>query len=158
MIARKLLSDAGAIFISIDDNEQANLKLLCDSIFGENNFAGMIPWRKRTAKTDVPFGISQDYEWILLYAKSDQFNAFTKRENQRKYYSTTDIPGREWRSHDLTTQRTATERPNSAFTLVNPKDGAEYPVSPNRVWAVTVDTLPQYLSQNRIIFRVIMIF
>lgn len=152
VIARKLLSDAGAIFISIDDNEQANLKLLCDSILDENNFAGMIPWRKRTAKTDVPFGISQDYEWILIYAKSDQFNAFTKRENQRKYYSTPDIPGREWRAHDLTTQRTAVERPNSAFTLIDPKNGNKYPVNPNRVWAVTKDTFPQYLNENRIIF------
>ena len=152
VIARKLLSDAGAIFISIDDNEQANLKLLCDSILGENKFAGMIPWRKRTAKTDVPFGISQDYEWILIYAKSDQFNAFTKRENQRKYYSTPDIPGREWRAHDLTTQRTAVERPNSAFTLIDPKNGNKYPVNPNRVWAVTKDTFPQYLNENRIIF------
>ena len=151
-IAKRLLSDSGAIFISIDDNEQANLKLLCDSVFNENNFAGMIPWRKRTAKTDVPFGISQDYEWILIYAKTDKFNAFTKRENQRKYFSTEDLPSREWRSHDLTTQRTATERPNSAFTLVNPKTGAKYPVNPNRVWAITVDTLPQYLAENRIIF------
>lgn len=83
-IAHKLLHNAGAIFISIDDNEQANLKLLCDCIFGEQNFAGMIPWRKRTAKTDVPFGISQDYEWILVYAKSEMFNAFTKRENIMK--------------------------------------------------------------------------
>ncbi|MCI8941057.1 MAG: site-specific DNA-methyltransferase [Lachnospiraceae bacterium] len=152
VIARRLLADTGAIFISIDDNEQANLKLLCDLIFSENNFAGMIPWRKRTAKTDVPFGISQDYEWILIYAKSNQFNAFTKRENQRKYFSTEDIPGREWRTHDLTTQRTAAERPNSAFTLINPKNGKEYPVNPNRVWAVTKDTLPQYLKEDRIIF------
>lgn len=151
-IARKLLSDTGAVFISIDDNEQANLKLLCDLIFGENNFAGMIPWRKRTAKTDVPFGISQDYEWILIYAKSSQFNAFTKREKQRKYFTTKDIPGREWRAHDLTTQRTAAERPNSAFTLVDPKNGKKYPVNPNRVWAVTKDTLPQYLKENKIIF------
>lgn len=151
-IAKRLLADNGAIFISIDDNEQANLKLLCDEVFGEQFFAGMIPWRKRTAKTDVPFGISQDYEWILIYAKSDEFNAFTKRENQRKYYKTDDIPEREWRAHDLTTQRTAEERPNSAFTLINPKNGAEYPVNPNRVWAVTEDTLPDYLKENKIIF------
>lgn len=151
-IARKLLSNSGVIFLSIDDNEQANLKLICDSIFGEHNYAGMIPWRKRTAKTDVPFGISQDYEWILVYAKSTEFNAFTQRENKRKYYKTDDIPDREWRSHDLTTQRTSEERPNSAFTLVNPKTNEKYPVNPNRVWAVTMDTLPQYLSENRIIF------
>lgn len=151
-IAKNLLSKNGAIFISIDDNEQANLKLICDTVFGEQNYAGMIPWRKRTAKTDVPFGISQDYEWILIYARSSDFNAFTQRENQRKYFSTPDIPNREWRAHDLTTQRTAEERPNSAFTLVNPKNGAEYPVNPNRVWAVTMDTLPQYIAENRIIF------
>lgn len=151
-IAKNLLSKSGAIFISIDDNEQANLKLICDSVFGEQNYAGMMPWRKRTAKTDVPFGISQDYEWILIYARSSEFNAFTQRENQRKYFSTADLLNREWRTHDLTTQRTAEERPNSAFTLVNPKNGDEYPVNPNRVWAVTVDTLPQYLAENRIVF------
>lgn len=151
-IAKNLLSKGGAIFVSIDDNEQANLKLVCDSIFGEQNYAGMIPWRKRTAKTDVPFGISQDYEWILIYARSSEFNAFTQRENQRKYFSTPDLPNREWRAHDLTTQRTSEERPNSAFTLINPKNGEEYPVNPNRVWAVTVDTFPQYMAENRIIF------
>ena len=151
-IAKNMLSKSGAIFISIDDNEQANLKLICDSIFGEQNYAGMIPWRKRTAKTDVPFGISQDYEWILIYARSGEFNAFTQRENQRKYFSTSDLPGREWRAHDLTTQRTAEERPNSAFTLIDPKNGKKYPVNPNRVWAVTIDTFPKYMAENRIIF------
>ena len=63
-IARDLLSEKGVIFISIDDNEQSDLKLLCDEIFRSEKFASMFPWRKRTAKSDVPFGISQDYEWI----------------------------------------------------------------------------------------------
>jgi adenine-specific DNA-methyltransferase len=151
-IARKLLSNDGAVFISIDDNEQANLKLLCDSIFDEQNFAGIIPWRKRTAKTDVPFGISQDFEYILLYAKSGKFNAFSQRQNVRKYFLTEDIPNREWRAHDLTTQRTIEERPNSDFTIVNPKNGKKYPVNPNRVWAVTKDTFPKFLAENRIVF------
>lgn len=151
-IAKQLLSSSGAIFLSIDDNEQANLKLLCDSIFGEQNFAGTFPWRKRTAKTDVPFGISQDYEWILLYAKSTRFNAFAQRNNDRKYYQTDDIPGRWWRCHDLTTQRTKEERPNSDFTIINPRNNNEYPVNPNRVWAVTKKTFHYYLRANRIIF------
>lgn len=151
-IAHKLLRSTGAMFISIDDNEQANLKLLCDSILGEQNFAGMIPWRKRTAKTDVPFGISQDYEWILVYAKSEMFNAFTKRENNRKYYETEDIPNRPWRIHDLTKQTTAEERPNSFFTMVNPKNGEEFPANVNRTWAITKETFEFYLEQNRIVF------
>ena len=54
-IAKKLLSEKGVIFISIDDNEQADLKLLCDEIFGEDRFVATIPWRKRTAKSDVPY-------------------------------------------------------------------------------------------------------
>jgi adenine-specific DNA-methyltransferase len=151
-IAKKLLSNDGSIFISIDDNEQANLKLLCDSIFGEHNFAGIIPWRKRTAKTDVPFGISQDFEYILLYARSEKFNAFSQRQNVRKYFLTDDIPNREWRAHDLTTQRTIEERPNSNFTIIDPKNDKEYPVNQNRVWAVTKDTFPKFLAENRIVF------
>ncbi|MEF1523383.1 site-specific DNA-methyltransferase, partial [Neisseria gonorrhoeae] len=74
-IARELLKDDGVIFISIDDNEAAQLKLLCDEVFGEGNFVAQLPWRKRTAKSDVPFGISQDYEWIFVFAKSCQFIA-----------------------------------------------------------------------------------
>jgi adenine-specific DNA-methyltransferase len=151
-IASKLLSTDGVIFLSIDDNEQANLKLLCDSIFDESNFAGMIPWRKRTAKTDVPFGISQDFEWVLVYAKSEKFKAFSQRKNVRKYFVTDDIPNRQWRAHDLTTQRTIEERPNSNFTIVNPKNGKKYPVNPNRVWAVTKETYPKFLAENRIVF------
>jgi adenine-specific DNA-methyltransferase len=72
-VARDLLSDDGVIFISIDDNEIGNLQKVCDEIFGEVNFVAQYPWRKRTAKSDVPFGISQDYEWIICYAKSDKF-------------------------------------------------------------------------------------
>lgn len=70
-LSRDLLTDDGVIFISIDDNEQANLKLLCDNIFGEENFVATFPWRKRTAKSDVPFGVSQDFEWVLCYGKED---------------------------------------------------------------------------------------
>ena len=102
--AKDLLSDDGVIFISIDDNEQANLKLLCDYVFGEENFAATIPWRKRTAKSDVPFGVSQDYEWILVYARTESFLAGIDGKG-RKYYETPDFPERPWRVHDMTTQR-----------------------------------------------------
>ena len=64
-LARNLLTDDGVIFISIDDNEVSNLKRICDEIFGEDNFVGQFPWRKRTAKSDVPFGVSDDYDWFL---------------------------------------------------------------------------------------------
>ena len=149
-LAKKLLSDKGCIFISIDDGEVCNLKLLCDDIFNVNSFVAQIPWRKRTAKSDVPFGISQDYESVLCYANSD-FKAAIKAK-ERKYYETPDFPGRPWRFHDLTTQRTIQERPNSNFTIINPKTGKKYPVNPLRCWAITTDTFEEYYQQNRIIF------
>ena len=149
-IARELLNEKGVIFISIDDNEQANLKLLCDEIFGQENFASMFPWRKRTAKSDVPFGISQDYEWILCYANRDFIASIEGKD--RQYFETEDFPNRPWRFHDLTTQRTIEERPNSNYTMINPKTGDEYPVNPIRCWAVTKDTFQQYYNEGRIIF------
>lgn len=150
-VARDLLTDDGVIFISIDDNEQENLKKMCDEIFGACNFVATFPWRKRTAKSDVPFGVSQDFEWVICYAKSDKFIAGVNG-SERKYFETPDYPNRPWRIHDLTTQRTATERPNSNFTIINPKTGEEYPANPNRTWAVTKDTFEKYYAEGKIVF------
>lgn len=129
-VARTLLADDGVIFISINDNEKENLSKICDEIFGEGNFIASFPWRKRTAKTDVPFGISQDHEWIIAYAKSASFIGAIQGK-ERKYFETDDFPGRPWRIHDLTKQTTASERPNSFFTIINPKTGEKYGAAPN---------------------------
>jgi len=151
VIAKDLLRDDGVIFISIDDNEVANLRKICDEIFGDENFVAQFPWRKRTAKSDVPFGVSQDYEWVLCFAKSSLFVAGIEGIN-RKYYESPDLPNRPWRIHDMTTQRTALERPNSNFTMINPTNGEKYPVNPNAVWRVTSDTFHRFYNDNRIVF------
>ena len=151
MLARNLLTDDGVIFMSIDDNERDNLEKLGAEIFGESNYVATFPWRKRTAKSDVPFGVSQDYEWIVCFAKTSKFIARTTG-TERKYFETEDYPHQPWRIHDLTTQRTAAERPNSAFTMVNPKTGKEYPVNPLRTWAVTKETFAQYYAEGKIVF------
>lgn len=151
MLARNLLTDDGVIFISIDDNEQENLKKCCDEVFGGQNFVATFPWRKRTAKSDVPFGVSQDCEWVICYAKSGKFAARVAG-TERKYFETPDFPGRPWRIHDLTKQTTASERPNSFFPMVNPKTGEEYPANPNRTWAITEETFKFYYSVDRIVF------
>lgn len=150
-IAKDILSSDGCIFMSIDDNEVENLKKVCDEIFGELNFVATFPWRKRTAKSDVPFGVSQDYEWVVCYAKSSDFAASIEGK-ERKYYTTPDFPDRPWRVHDLTKQTTASERPNSYFTIVNPKTGDKYPANPNRTWAITEDTFNEYYTVDRIVF------
>lgn len=150
-LAKTLLREDGVIFISIDDHEQAQLKLLCDEVFGAENFVGQFPWRKRTAKSDVPFGVSSDYEQIIAYAKTTDFIASIEGK-ERKYYETDDFPNRPWRTHDLTTQRNASERPNSFFTLINPQNGKEYPANPLRTWAVTQDTFQEYYDAGKIVF------
>lgn len=147
-LARHLLREDGVMFISIDDHEQANLKLVADEIFGAENFIATFPWRKRTAKSDVPFGVSQDYEWILGYTKN---NFCAGQTVTRKYYFTEDV-GKRWRLADLTKQATREERPHSFFALTNPRDGKQYPASPNRVWAITEDTFADYYAKSKIVF------
>ena len=150
LLAKNLLAEKGVIFISIDDNEIENLCNVCNEIFGKSNFAGIIPYRKRTTKTDVPFGISQDYEWIVVYAKSSLFFAGVPVE--RKYYTSPDYPNDRWRLSDLTTQKIESQRPNSAFNLVDPKTGKEYKYNPKRLWAITKDTFMDYYLRVKIVF------
>lgn len=68
-LARDLLSEDGVIFISIDDNEQANLKLLCDEIFGEENFVGDFIWKSKSGGANDSKFIAIDTEYILCYGK-----------------------------------------------------------------------------------------
>ncbi len=148
-LARNLLADDGAIFISIDDHEIRNLRIICDEIFGEDAHVTTMTWRKRTAKADVPFGVSTDTEYVVVYAMP---NFSASRSIQRKYYESPDFPGRPWRLSDLTTQKTIEERPNSNFTLADPVNGDSYPVNPNRSWAITKDTFQEYYSRGKIVF------
>lgn len=149
LLAKDLLSKDGVIFISIDDNEQANLKLLCDDVFGEDNHIATFPWRKRTTKSDVPFGVSQDFEWVLAYTKASFEGGIN---NERKYHYTDDYPNDGWRLSDLTKQTSATERENSAFNMVDPKTNKEYPFNPNRVWSVTKQTFQEHYDNGKIVF------
>ena len=81
-LLQKLLSNDGAIFISIDDNEQANLKLICDEIFGAGNFVAEFIWQKKTGAAD-PKGIATITEYILCYCKNSALTeqVFEKNKN-----------------------------------------------------------------------------
>ncbi len=72
-VAKDLLADDGVIFISIDDNEQANLKKICDEVFGENNMAGIVHRRKNRKPHNAGTTMSLSYEFILVYYKNETF-------------------------------------------------------------------------------------
>lgn len=149
LVARQLLREDGVIFVSIDDNEVTHLRKVMDEVFGEECFVAIFPWKKRTAKSDVPFGVSQDYEWIVCYA-NNQFLAGL--EFERSYYRTPDFPDDGWRLSDLTKQTSAAERPNSAFEMVDPKTRKIYAFNSKRVWSVSKDTFDDYYRKGKIVF------
>lgn len=82
LLARDLLTPDGVIFISIDDNEQANLKLICDTVFGEENFVTQFSWQKKTGASDA-VGLATITEYILTYVKNKENigSSFSKNEN-----------------------------------------------------------------------------
>ena len=151
-IAKELLREDGSIWIHTGEDGMHYLKVLCDSIFTLKNFVGTIPRKTRDGKSDVPFNFSQDFDWILVYTKGNEEDSIVGREVTRKYYETPDFPNRPWRTADLTSQRTIIERPNSNFTMINPKTGKEYPVNPKRSWAVTKDSFEEWYCKGGIGF------
>ncbi|MBL3716933.1 site-specific DNA-methyltransferase [Lactococcus garvieae] len=151
-IAKELLSDTGSIWINISEDGMHYLKVLADSVFTPKKFIGTIPRKIRHGKSDVPFNLSQDFDWLLVYTKGNEGNEIVGRSVERQYYQTDDFPNQPWRKADLTSQRTVLERPNSDYTMVNPKTGKEYPVNPKRSWAVAKDTFQEWYDKGGIGF------
>ena len=90
LLVKQLLSKNGSIFISIDSNEQAQLKLLCDEIFGEENFIDMISWFKKASPSNDAQYFSNDIEYILVYARDKSVwrpHRLPLNEKQMKYYT-----------------------------------------------------------------------
>ena len=150
--AKHLLKNGGTIWIHTGEDGMHYLKVLGDSIFGQDRFVGTIPTKTRDGKSDVPFNFSQDFDWILVYTKGCENKSVVGREIERKYYETPDFPNRPWRTADLTKQTTVIERPNSNFTMINPKTGKEYPVNPKRSWAITKETFDKWYQKGGIGF------
>ena len=151
-VAKQLLREDGSIWIHTGEDGMHYLKVLADAVFGQDKFVGTLPRKVRDGKSDVPFNFSQDFDWVLVYTKGFENQAIVGREVERKYYETPDFPNRPWRTADLTKQTTTKERPNSDFTMVNPKTGKEYPVNPKRSWAVTKDTFDEWYQSGGIGF------
>ena len=152
-VAKELLRDDGLIFIHIDDNEMHYLKVLTDDIFGRDNFIATVPRKTRSGRNNVPYNLSQDFDWMLMYTnKASKKNDLFQRSVLRKYYKSSDFPGDEWRLSDITVQATIHERQNCNFTLVNPKNREEFPVNPDRCWGFPADSFGDYYKRGKIVF------
>lgn len=151
-IAKKLLSDRGVIFISIDDNEQAQLKLLCDETFGENNFLAEIMWHKNYASANDSKTFSKVLDYILVYRKTDTFirNLLPRTEKQNILYKYDSNDGKgKWRPDNLSVR---TYSANYDFPIVNPITGVEYYPPKGRSWMTNKERIQEWITETRVYF------
>jgi adenine-specific DNA-methyltransferase len=151
-LARNLLREDGVIFISIDDNEQANLKLLCDEIFGAENFVGQMIWKRRASSAMADNNVSTDHEYVIGYHKGNlnDFSGYEKDFNN--YQNSNDDSRGEWVLGDLTVGMTASMRPNQAYNLIDPNTKNIFPFNPNRVWAYIPESMDRLIAEGRVYF------
>ena len=172
-LLHRLLSPDGCIWISIDADEQAYLKVLCDEIFGRENFKTMIAWQRKYSVSNNFKGIATISEYILVYAKSEKFmpNYLPRtKEALARYTNPDNDPRGPWKAVDYLNQATVKQRPNLCYDIINPNTGMtihngekawKYEkathlihVSENRLWwgldgKNTVPSLKLYLSEVR---------
>jgi len=151
-LARNLLREDGVIFISIDDNEVHNLRLLMNEVFGEENFIGKLVWKRRASSALADNNVSIDHEYVICFHKG-LFSGFTGNEKIFKSYRNPDNdPRGDWVLGDLTVGMTASMRPNQAYDLVDPITKKVYPYNPNRVWAYIPSSMEKLVNEGRIHF------
>jgi adenine-specific DNA-methyltransferase len=153
-LIRRLLSEDGSLWITIDDNEAHYLKVLCDEVFGRNNYMTSIVWEKdKGRRSDAVFSVSHDY--ILIYAR-DQLswvktrNLLERSEDQVKRYRNPDNdPRGPWLQGDNGTAKSASE--GSRFPVTLPSGRVVVP-PPSRGWSFSRNTLEKASSENRVYF------
>ena len=151
-LARNLLRDDGVIFVSIDDNEQANLKKVCDEIFGEENFVNNIIWQKKYAASNDAKYFSDVHDFILCYCKNKQkwkpnFLPRPKELND-KYKNPDNDPRGVWYSTNLSVK---TYSKKNDYVITSPA-GIEFSPPPSRCWAVSKQKYEELLADGRIWF------
>jgi adenine-specific DNA-methyltransferase len=152
-IAKKLLSEKGVIFISIDDYEQATLKLLCDSVFNESNFVGNVIWQRAFSPVNLKKTISQNHDFILIYCMQDfatlELNKLPRTDEANNRYKNPDNDSRGvWTSSDLTVGPVIEEK---LYKIITPS-GKEYYPPKGRCWVVSEKRFFELLADNRIWF------
>lgn len=160
-LARNLLTDDGVIFISIDDHEYANLKRICDEVFGETNFEASFVWQRKQSPQRDATNISATHDYILAYSRrhpidrSDDSGWLARLlpmgpDQLERYKNPDNDPRGVWTSADLTINTTAKQRPNKYFPIVNPHTGEEVMPSEKRTWIFDRTTMDRVVSEGRL--------
>ncbi len=151
LLARNFLTEDGAIFISIDDKEQENLKKMCDEVFGASNFIGTIVWQHSIQPKGYLGTFSIQHSYLMIYCKSIQsfkLGSFERTAEDNKAYSNPDNdPNGPWRSGDV---RNALYRPNLIYDIISPSGKVIKPC-PNG-WRWSKETVAEKIKTGEIIF------
>ncbi len=150
---RSLLTNDGSLWINLDDNEVHYCKVMCDEIFGRNNFLCDISWEKRysPAPDTKDFGYIHDH--ILVYRKTSLFkrNLLPLTEDQTGRYKNPDNdPRGPWKAADYTCRFTAEQRPNLYYPIIQPLTGEEIWPKKTRVWANSKEEHDRNVIENRL--------
>ena len=149
-LARNLLRDDGLIFISIDENEAANLRKLCDEIFGEENFVVSIVWEKRFTRSNNAKMFATLTESLLCYRKSSQLGYLREPRDEKadSIYSNPDNdPRGPWTSVLYVNPATKEQRPNLVYPIRNPVTGEDVN-HPTNAWKYQKATHERHVQEN----------
>lgn len=151
-LAKSLLREDGVIFVSIDDNEVHNLRLLMNEIFGEENFVADIIWEKRYTRNNDAKLIASLYDHNLLYRKSEALNILREQRSEKtnSMYSNPDNDPRGlWTSVLYTSQRTKEQRPNLSYEIINPFNQKKI-THPVNAWKYSYEQYLSHVKENRL--------
>jgi hypothetical protein len=151
LLARNLLTDDGVIFISIDDNEQENLKKCCDEVFGRQNFVGVILWKKKTNGNNMGF-LPPVHDYIFCYAKNiDAIKDMGYPVTDDFIAKTFSNPDRDMRGPWTTTDLSANHK-GPYFAIRNPQNGDIHYPPKGRYWVFNEQEVQKRIEDGRIIF------
>ncbi len=151
-LARDLLKEDGVIFISIDDNECANLKILCDEIFGEDNFVGDFIRKTKSTTNDAKIGLNYQHEFLLCYAKNKEFvNLLGGEKNLENYKNPDNDPNGAW-INDNPSAKSGNIK-TGYFGVTNPyTNKVDYPPK-GMFWRFSQNTIQKHIDEGRICFK-----
>ncbi len=150
-LLRELLREDGSIWVTIDDNEGHYLKVLMDEVFGRGNFVATVLWRKNYSPKSTARHISEDHDYVLVYAKSGDLwipNLMPRTDQQDKAYKNPDADPRDmWKPSDLSARNFYSL---GTYAITCP-GGRHIPGPPSgRYWSVSEENLWRLHSENRI--------